>query len=99
VSLAITDPVATKGNPDRATIQGTARLIEDDPHSDWERLILDLWRRKEPLIDDFLKVRVALPLFFERSVIEITPTRCLYWAGGLTDAPPAETRAPSQEAA
>jgi general stress protein 26 len=99
VSLAITDPIATKGNPDRATIQGTARLIEDDPHSDWERLILDLWRRKEPVIDDFLKARVALPLFFERSVIEITPQRCLYWAGGRTDLPPVETRAPSQEAA
>jgi general stress protein 26 len=99
VSLAITDPIATKGNLDRATIQGTARLIEDDPHSDWERLILDLWRRKEPLIDDFLKVRVALPLFFERSVIEITPTRCLYWAGGRTDAAPVETRAPALEAA
>lgn len=99
VSLAITDPVATKGNLDRATIQGTARLIEDDPHRDWERLILGLWRRKEPAIDDFLKVRVALPLFFERSVIEITPERCLYWAAGDTSRPPVETRAPAQEAA
>ena len=92
VSLAITDPVATKGNPDRATIQGTARLIEEDPHSDWERLILELWRQKEPSIDDFLKVRVALPLFFERAVIEITPERCWYWQGGRTDRPPAESR-------
>ena len=92
VSLAITDPVATKGNPDRATIQGTARLIEEDPHSDWERLILQLWRQKEPSIDDFLKVRVALPLFFERAVIEITPERCWYWPGGRTDRPPAESR-------
>ena len=55
VSLAITDPVATKGNLDRATVIGTARLIEDDPHAGWERLILQLWRRMEPLIDDFLK--------------------------------------------
>ena len=99
VALAITDPVATRGNLDRATIIGTARLIEDDPHADWERLILDLWRRKEPAIDDFLKVRVALPLFFERSVIEITPERCLYWFGGSTDRPPVETRAPATEAA
>jgi hypothetical protein len=30
----------------------------------------------------FLKARVALPLFFERSLIEITPTRVLYWADG-----------------
>ena len=99
VSLAISDPVATRGNPDRATIQGTARLIEEDPHADWERLILDLWRRKEPAIDDFLKVRVALPLFFERSVIEITPERCLFWVDGRTDRRPVETRVPAGEAA
>ena len=99
VSLAITDPVATKGNRDRVTIQGTARLIEDDPHSDWERLILRLWREKEPSIDDFLKVRVALPLFFERAVIELTPERALYWADGRTDRAPVRTRAPRTEAA
>ena len=99
VSLAITDPAATKGVPGRATIQGTARLIEEDPHSDWERLILRLWRQKEPSIDDFLKVRVALPLFFERAVIEVTPERCLYWADGRTEEAPVETRAPREEAA
>ena len=99
VSLSISDQVATRGNPDRATIQGRARLIEDDPHSDWERLILQLWRQKEPSIDDFLKVRVALPLFFERAVIEITPERCLYWADGRTDIAAVESRAPRDEAA
>jgi len=99
VSIAITDPIATKGNRDRATIQGTARIIEDDPHSDWERLILELWRKKEPAIDSFLKVRVALPLFFERAVIEITPERALYWADGLTDRAPVELRAPGAVAA
>ena len=99
VSLAITDPVATKGNRDRVTIQGTARLIEEDPHSDWERLILRLWREKEPSIDDFLKVRVALPLFFERAVIEITPERCLYWVDGRTDQAPMRSSAASAEAA
>jgi general stress protein 26 len=99
VSLSLSDPVATRGNPDRATIQGTARLIEDDPHSDWERLILGLWRKKEPSIDEFLKVRVALPLFFERAVIEIAPERCLYWAGGRTDRAPVESRQPHSEAA
>ena len=30
----------------------------------------------------FLKARVALPLFFERALIEITPRRVLYWADG-----------------
>ncbi|MCV0403207.1 MAG: pyridoxamine 5'-phosphate oxidase family protein [Chloroflexi bacterium] len=99
VSLALTDPVAMKGNLDRATIQGTARIIEDDPHADWERLILDLWQRKEPAINDFLKARVALPLFFERAVIEITPERALFWADGRTDQPPVETRAPRSVAA
>lgn len=99
VSLALTDPVAMKGNTDRATIQGTARVIDDDPHADWERLILDLWKAKEPAINDFLKARVALPLFFERAVIEITPERCLYWSDGRTDRPPIETRAPREEAA
>jgi general stress protein 26 len=99
VSIALTDPVAMKGNLDRATIQGTARIIEEDPHSDWERLILDLWRAKEPAIDDFLKARVALPLFFERAVIEITPERCLYWVNGDTTRAPVETRVPREEAA
>ena len=99
VALALTDPVAMKGNTDRATIQGTARVIEDDPHADWERLILGLWRRKEPAIDDFLKARVALPLFFERSVIEVTPERCLYWAAGDTSRPPAVTTSHAREAA
>lgn len=99
VALALTDPVAMKGNPDRATIQGMARIIEDDPHKDWERLILGLWRAKEPAIDDFLKARVALPLFFERAVIEITPERCLFWANGETDRAPVATRAPRSEAA
>ena len=88
VSVSLSDPVAMGGNADRATIQGRARIIEDDPHTDWERLVLEMWRRKEPAIDPFLKARVALPLFFERAVIEITPERSLYWAGGDTRRPP-----------
>jgi hypothetical protein len=99
VSLSLTDPVAVKGVPGRATIQGTARVIEDDPHSDWERLILDLWLRKEPSIDSFLKARVGLPLFFERAVIEITPQRCLLWEDGDTSRAPLRYAAPLQEAA
>jgi general stress protein 26 len=99
VSLALTDPVAMKGNPDRATIQGIARVIDDDPHSDWERLILQLWQAKEPAINDFLKARVALPLFFERAVIEVTPERCLYWKDGRTDCAPETFVAPGEVAA
>jgi hypothetical protein len=81
------------------TLQGRARVIDDDPHHGWEGLILGLWRKKEPVIDQFLKARVALPLFFERGVIEITPERCLYWGDGDTTIPPSETRAPAKEVA
>lgn len=98
VSVSLSDPIALKGNLDRATIQGTARIIEDDPHSQWESLVLELWRRKEPVIDSFLKARVALPLFFERSVIEITPERCLYWTDGDTSRPPQLSSADQQAA-
>ena len=99
VALSLSDPVAMKGVRGRATIQGTARIIEEDPHRDWERLILGLWRAKEPAIDDFLKARVALPLFFERSVIEITPQRCLLWPDGDTTRAPEISVAPRAEAA
>jgi general stress protein 26 len=97
VSVSITDPVAVGGSPDRATIQGDARVIEDDPHGGWERL-LPIWEKKEPSIVSFLKVRVALPLFFERALIEVTPRRVLSWAGGDTDAAP-DITAVGQEAA
>jgi general stress protein 26 len=90
VSLSITDPVAVGGRTDRATIQGTARVIDEDPHGGWERL-LPIWEAKEPSIVYFLKARVALPLFFERALIEITPQRVLYWPDGDTQRAPAVT--------
>jgi general stress protein 26 len=91
VALSLSDPVALGGRTDRATIQGDARVIEDDPHGGWERL-LPIWERKEPAIVTFLKQRVALPLFFERALIEISPRRVLYWvAGDPSDAPVATT--------
>lgn len=99
VALSLSDPVALKGITDRATIQGTAHVIEDDPHEQWVSLVLDLWRRKEPVIDAFLKARVALPLFFERAVIEITPERCLLWPDGDTSRAPSVTTAPGEAAA
>jgi nitroimidazol reductase NimA-like FMN-containing flavoprotein (pyridoxamine 5'-phosphate oxidase superfamily) len=99
VAVSLSDPVAMKGNADRATIQGTALVIEDDPHSQWERLILHLWRRKEPAIDQFLKARVALPLFFERAVIQITPERCFFWPGGDTSVAPQVSEGPHEAAA
>jgi general stress protein 26 len=81
VALSLTDPVALGGRTARATIQGDARVIEEDPHGGWERL-LPTWEKKEPSIVLFLKSRVALPLFFERSLIEITPTRGWIWPDG-----------------
>ena len=77
----------------RATIVGDARVLDDDPHSGWERL-LPLWREKEPVIDSLLKKRFGLPLFFERLAIEITPIRVLFWEGGRTDVPPQLTVIP-----
>jgi general stress protein 26 len=89
VSVAITDPVAVDVRPfRRATIQGDAAVIDDDLHSGWERSALPLWRNKEPAIDFFLGKRVALPLFFERAVIEIVPRRVFLWEGGETGREP-----------
>jgi len=87
VAVSVTDPIAVGGRTDRATIQGDARVIEEDPHGGWER-ILPIWEQKEPAIVAFLKARVALPLFFERALIEVTPRRALYWADGDTATAP-----------
>jgi hypothetical protein len=89
VSVALTDPVGVPARPfARATIQGDATVVEDDLHSGWETL-LPLWRAKEPVIDSFVKKRFGIPLFFERSIIRITPRRVLLWEGGDTSVAPA----------
>ena len=90
VSLSFSDPVALGGRSSRALIQGDARVVDGDPHTDWER-VLPLWSAKEPVILEFLKSRVAFPLFFERSVIEVTPRRVLFWPRGDTSSPPEVT--------
>ncbi len=88
VSVSISDPVAVQVERfRRATIQGDARVEDEDLHRGWER-VLPLWRQKEPAIDFFLGKRVALPLFFERAIIEIRPRRVLLWEDGRTDVPP-----------
>ena len=88
VSISISDPVAVRVEPfSRATIQGDATIDDSDLHAGWER-VLPIWREKEPAIDMFLGKRVALPLFFERAVIEVRPTRALLWEHGATDRPP-----------
>src|SRR5688500_17533182 len=95
VSLSFSDPVALGGRLGRATIQGDARVIDGDPHTDWER-VLPLWLVNEPVIAQFLKSRIAFPLFFERSVIEVTPRRVLYWPDGDTLRPPQVTNGPAR---
>jgi len=90
VAVSITDPVAVGGRVGRATIQGDARVIAEDPHGGWERL-LPIWAAKEPAIVSFLKARVALPLFFERALIEITPRRVFFWPDGRAQRPPIVT--------
>jgi hypothetical protein len=87
VALSFSDPVALGGRPGRATIQGDARVIDGDPHTDWEPL-LPKWAAKEPVILQFFKARVAFPLFFERSVVEVTPRRIFYWPDGDTSRSP-----------
>jgi general stress protein 26 len=89
VSVSITDPVAVEVERfRRATIQGDATVVDDDLHSGWERTALPLWRKKEPAIEFFLGKRVALPLFFERAVIEVVPRRVWLWEDGRTDREP-----------
>ncbi len=84
VSISLSDPVGVPADPfSRATIQGDARIVEDDLHDGWG-YVLPLWLKKEPVVRSLLKLRFALPLFWERSVIEITPRRVLWWEGGDT---------------
>jgi hypothetical protein len=97
VSLSFSDPVALGGRTDRALIQGDARVVDGDPHAEWQR-VLPLWSAKEPVILEFLKSRVAFPLFFERSVIEVTPRRALYWPDGDTSRAPRITNEPAEVA-
>ncbi len=93
VSISLSDPVALGGRRARATIQGTAQVIDGNPHADWER-VLPLWEAKEPVIRQFLKSRVAFPLFFERAVIEVTPQRAYLWPDGDTSTAPLISSAP-----
>ncbi len=88
VSVTISDPIAAPVEPfRRATIQGTARVVEDELHSGWER-VLPLWSAKEPIISNLVKKRFAMPLFWERAIIEIVPTRAYVWPEGDTSRAP-----------
>jgi general stress protein 26 len=89
VAVAVTDLSASHGDPlpHRITVQGNATIHEEDPHTTWER-ILPLWIAKEPIVKMFYEKRVALPLFWERALIEVVPRRVLLWEGGDTTRPP-----------
>jgi nitroimidazol reductase NimA-like FMN-containing flavoprotein (pyridoxamine 5'-phosphate oxidase superfamily) len=87
VAVSVTDPEATPINDFvRVTVQGDARVIEDDLHDGWLS-VLPLWEAKEPVIRKFVRQRFGLPLFFERAIIEISPRRVLVWRD---DAPGAQ---------
>jgi general stress protein 26 len=93
VAVSLSDPVGIPVQPfSRATIQGDARVIDDDLHQGWYRL-LPLWQAKEPIIKTFLKPmqKLGLPLFWERAIIEITPRRVFWWPDGDTTRGPQVT--------
>lgn len=80
VAVSVTDPVATPVEGfSRVTVQGDARVIDDDLHEGW-LAVLPLWEEKEPVIRKFLRQRFGLPLFFERAIIEVQPRRVLVWS-------------------
>jgi general stress protein 26 len=88
VSVSLSDPIGIPAEPfSRATIQGDARVIDDDLHDGWA-YVLPFWLEKEPVVKSLLKLRFALPLFWERAVIEITPRRVLWWEGADTSQAP-----------
>lgn len=85
VAVSVTDPVATPIDDFvRVTVQGDARVVEDDLHDGWMS-VLPLWEAKEPVMRKLVRQRFGLPLFFERSVIEITPRRVLLWRDEVAD--------------
>lgn len=89
VALSISDLSAAHGEPleHRVSIQGDAHVYDEDPHTIWER-ILPMWTAKEPIVGMFYAKRVALPLFWERGLIEIAPRKTFLWRYGRTDVPP-----------
>ncbi len=62
-------------------VKGDAKVYEEDLHNGWGWLI-DLWKKKEPYIEAYIKQRMEMPLFWERIVIEIEPKEILVWDEG-----------------
>ncbi|MEM0482050.1 MAG: pyridoxamine 5'-phosphate oxidase family protein [Nitrososphaerota archaeon] len=72
-------------------IKGDARVLDQDLSREWQRL-LHLWRKKEPYIDAYLKQRFALPLFWERAIIEVQPRKLTVWRDGDLEREPEHYR-------
>ena len=88
VSVLFSNRAGIRVSPYRVLlVKGDAKIGEEDIHHGWERL-LPIWRKKEPYIDNFVKMRYALPLFWERSIIEVAPTTAYAWPQGDVDSPP-----------
>lgn len=87
VAALFSNTRALRVSPHRVVlVKGLAKVGEADVHHGWERL-LPLWRKKEPYIDNYVKMRYALPLFWERSVVEVSPTKIYSWPNGDPDGP------------
>ncbi len=88
VAVLFSNREGMRVSPYRAVlVKGNAKIGEEDVHHGWEKL-LPIWRRKEPYIDNFVKMRYALPLFWERSIVEIDPAKLYYWPNGDVNNPP-----------
>jgi nitroimidazol reductase NimA-like FMN-containing flavoprotein (pyridoxamine 5'-phosphate oxidase superfamily) len=88
VSVLFSNRAGIRVSPYRILlVKGDAKVGEEDIHHGWERL-LPLWRKKEPYIDNLVKMRYALPLFWERSIVEVAPTKVYAWPQGDVDSAP-----------
>jgi len=68
-------------------VKGIARFDDSDVSKKWMQF-LDIWKKKEPYIVNLLKNRFALPLFWERIIIEVYPKKIYAWLKGDISKPP-----------
>lgn len=62
-------------------IKGNVSIDDSDVSNKWTEY-LRIWKRKEPYIEALFKQRFALPLFWERIIIRVTPVKIYYWLKG-----------------
>ena len=91
VAVSITDPVSVGGRTDRRHDPGRREDHRRRPARRLGAAPADLGG--QGAVDRVLpERRVALPLFFERALIEITPRRVLYWSDGSAAKAPEVSR-------